>query len=147
MKFFGKDFFSKCDYWRNPQWKTSFFVECYSSGTITDKVSSHSATATNFVNQVAELIVTRSLSILCIESLKESKDTNCHFLLILVSWWKFPSCSWWILKSISSLFWQVRFSCPFLDFKRVDSKWKCSLLHKKRFQIIVEISCSDHNLP
>ena len=40
MKFSIKDFFSKCDsklavscgfghiYWRNPQWKTSFFVKC-----------------------------------------------------------------------------------------------------------------------
>ena len=37
MKFSIKDFFSKCDqcrfghiYWRNPQWKTSFFVQCIS---------------------------------------------------------------------------------------------------------------------
>ena len=38
MKFYIKDFFSKCDqirsfghiYWRNPSWKTSFFVECLS---------------------------------------------------------------------------------------------------------------------
>ena len=32
MKFSNKDFFSKCEfghiYWRNPYWKTSFFVQC-----------------------------------------------------------------------------------------------------------------------
>ena len=43
MKFLIKDFFSKCDkirrkprifghiYWRNPEWKTSFFVQCSSN--------------------------------------------------------------------------------------------------------------------
>ena len=57
MKFSIKDFFSKCDqihrkrqfghiYWRNPEWKTSFFVQCilenrhiqYGEGHISNKL-------------------------------------------------------------------------------------------------------------